>query len=191
MRLYKRAQSGFTLAELLIALAILGVIATFTIPKILNATGTAQNTAIAKEAASMVSGAFSEQQLTSGVTTATTAGVFLQYMNYVSLGSGTTVQTDGAACTSSLTAGIDCLKLHNGGVLSFNATNSPGSNTTTGAWLFNIDPDGSGAQTGATLVQYYSGRFTTYQQAGSPVPTTTTGVTPFTTDPAYIQNFGN
>jgi prepilin-type N-terminal cleavage/methylation domain-containing protein len=40
---------GFTLAELLISLAILGVIATFTLPKILGGTGSKQNIAIAKE----------------------------------------------------------------------------------------------------------------------------------------------
>lgn len=44
-----RTQSGFTLAELLIALTILGVIATFTIPKILTAQQASTYNAIAKE----------------------------------------------------------------------------------------------------------------------------------------------
>ncbi|MBL8031855.1 MAG: prepilin-type N-terminal cleavage/methylation domain-containing protein [Candidatus Doudnabacteria bacterium] len=41
---------GFTLAELLIALVILGVIATFTIPKVLYANQNTKYNAIAKEA---------------------------------------------------------------------------------------------------------------------------------------------
>lgn len=43
------SQPGFTLAELLIALAILGVIATFTIPKILQAQQNQEKHAIYKE----------------------------------------------------------------------------------------------------------------------------------------------
>ena len=42
-------QNGFTLAELLISLAILGVIATFTIPKILHGQDDAQRKAVLKE----------------------------------------------------------------------------------------------------------------------------------------------
>ena len=45
---------GFTLAELLIALAILGVIATFTIPKILAGSSESQNKALFKETISAI-----------------------------------------------------------------------------------------------------------------------------------------
>ena len=45
---------GFTLSELLIALGILGVIATFTIPKILNSQANSQKTAVFKEAIATV-----------------------------------------------------------------------------------------------------------------------------------------
>ena len=60
--MFKQAKSGFTLAELLIALAILGVIATFTIPKVLNSSSSSENSAIFKEAAGMVSGAMQAYQ---------------------------------------------------------------------------------------------------------------------------------
>lgn len=50
----KSAEKGFTLAELLIALGILGVIAAFTIPKILSATGQAQNTAALRDTVSIL-----------------------------------------------------------------------------------------------------------------------------------------
>lgn len=42
-------ENGFTLAELLIALAILGVIATFTIPKVLNSQQDGQKSAVFRE----------------------------------------------------------------------------------------------------------------------------------------------
>lgn len=57
-----RVYLGFTLAELLISLAILGVIATFTIPKIIKAQQDAKFNAIAKEAATMVTGAYQQYQ---------------------------------------------------------------------------------------------------------------------------------
>lgn len=47
-------QKAFTLAELLIALAILGVIATFTIPKVLTANQNGTFKAIGKETAAML-----------------------------------------------------------------------------------------------------------------------------------------
>ena len=59
----KNSQLAFTLAELLIALAILGVIATFTIPKILDSGSNSQWNAIGKEAAAMVSGAYQSYKL--------------------------------------------------------------------------------------------------------------------------------
>ena len=49
------SKSGFTLSELLIALAILGLIATFTIPKVLNSTDTASKQAVFKETLGMLS----------------------------------------------------------------------------------------------------------------------------------------
>jgi prepilin-type N-terminal cleavage/methylation domain-containing protein len=51
----RRYYSGFTLAELLIALAILGVIATFTIPKLLQSQQNQQKQAVLKETISIVS----------------------------------------------------------------------------------------------------------------------------------------
>ena len=57
------SQPAFTLAELLIALAILGVIATFTIPKILSGSTDAKWNASAKGAMTMVEGAYADYQI--------------------------------------------------------------------------------------------------------------------------------
>ena len=66
--------TGFTLAELLIALAILGVIATFTIPKILTSQANSQRNAIAKEVMSMISGAHQQLKSNNALSTSTTMG---------------------------------------------------------------------------------------------------------------------
>ncbi len=58
VRAKQRYASGFTLAELLIALALLGVIATFTIPKVLQANTDAKYNAEAKETIQMIANAY-------------------------------------------------------------------------------------------------------------------------------------
>lgn len=176
--------TGFTLAELLIALAILGVIATFTIPKILNSSQNGQNTAIAKEAASMISGAYSSYTLSLGAGTGVTAGALSQYMNYVALDTASTVgNSSGVVCGSSTAV---CLKLHNGGVLQYDTALSFG--TTTGAIPFSVDPDGSGSQDAMTFWQYYNGRLGTGGQSPG-VPAGSVAMYVTTTDPSYLSNW--
>lgn len=181
--------AGFTLAELLISLTILGVIATFTIPKVLNAGNASQNTAIAKEAASMVSGAFSSYQLNSSVDASTTSGLFTQYLNYVAVdtASAYTATTGTALQTCSTT--LLCLKLHNGGVLQLDAGQSFGGTGTTNALYFNMDPDGNGQAGRVTFVQYISGRLTTGQNMDAGTTTTGNTITVEPTDPTYLQNW--
>ena len=58
----KGLNSGFTLAELLIALLILGEISTFTIPKIIYSQQNQKYNAIAKESAAMISAAYQQYQ---------------------------------------------------------------------------------------------------------------------------------
>jgi prepilin-type N-terminal cleavage/methylation domain-containing protein len=180
----KRKAIGFTLAELLIALAILGVIATFTIPKIIGAAGNGQNTAIAKEAASMVSGAFSTYQLSNTLASGTTGGALTQYMNYVTIDSSTAT-TMVPACSAT----TPCIKLHNGGILQYGTANSFGGTATTNALYFNLDPDGAGAATTASFVQYYNGRLTTAGQQAAATASTGALATTYATDPYYIQNW--
>lgn len=110
--------SGFTLAELLIALAILGVIAMFTIPKLLMAQQNQQHIAQAKEAAAMFSGAFQQAKLAGLVTANTRPSDLTPYMNYVSLvtdGTATDAPPGGASHTCD--ASHACLKMATGGVL--------------------------------------------------------------------------
>jgi len=188
----RKSYRGFTLAELLIALAILGVIATFTIPKVLQASTSGQNTAIAKEAASMVSGAFSAYQLDNAVAAGTTAGAFTSYMNYVTVDTVTayTGTFTGDTALQTCTATLACLKLHNGGVLQYDTGESFAGTASTHAMYFNLDPDGNGTRGRITFVQYANGRMTTYQNR-SATNTAPSGVTLTTqgTDPTYLTNW--
>ncbi len=66
------AQKGFTLAELLIALALLGVIAAFTIPKIFNAAGNNRTVATLRETVSTLEQSYSDLRTQGIVPTAGT-----------------------------------------------------------------------------------------------------------------------
>jgi prepilin-type N-terminal cleavage/methylation domain-containing protein len=111
---------GFTLAELLIALAILGVIATFTIPKIITGSQNGQKLAAAKEVASMISGAYQQAQAAGIITGSSKPSDLTPYMNYISLDtSGTVIDAPLTAASYTCNSTNPCIKLANGGVLWF------------------------------------------------------------------------
>jgi prepilin-type N-terminal cleavage/methylation domain-containing protein len=173
----KKAHKGFTLAELLIALAILGVIATFTIPKILTSTGTAQFRAVAKEAASIVSGGMQDYMTNYAVTGTSTSANVLSNINYVSSDqtSATTVTGLPVACA----AATPCLVLHNGAYLQYRGADTFGGTATTNYLGFNLDPDGikSNSTTDIlTFALYYNGKLLTNRDT----ITGSTGATPLT-----------
>lgn len=163
---------GFTLAELLIALAILGVIATFTIPKVLNSQRSQEWNAAAKEAASMVSGTFQSYLLdntleTSPLSAVTAFNDLTPYMNYVKFISVGAIDNDpGSAGDASCVGTYRCYLLHSGGVLAFrnNLRICPPDT----AFFFFYDPDGTTTGTATNennairFFLYPNGRLTTY-----------------------------
>lgn len=130
---------GFTLAELLIALAILGLIATFTIPKVLQSSQDSTYKSIAKEVAAMLSEGYQVYKSKNGNSYMLNTDL-TPYLNYVSL--YTSSQVDSSEDCSN-TADIGCLKLHNGGILIYYAGDSFCQNPNAGMW-FEFDPDGKG-----------------------------------------------
>lgn len=162
-------KSGFTLAELLIALAILGVIATFTIPKVLNSSQNSEWNAIAKETVSMISGAYSSYKLNNTVSSVTNQNDLTPFMNFVRVDTISVIDSSEGLDTLNCggTATRLCLVLHNGSYLRFNTQQAMGGTNTTNALRFWLDPDGvySGSINGAgkslEIYLYYNGRITT------------------------------
>jgi prepilin-type N-terminal cleavage/methylation domain-containing protein len=158
------AWSGFTLAELLIALAILGVIATFTLPKVLQSQQNNQYKTIAKEAAGMLSGSYQAYQVQNIATGATGSSNLTPYMNYVSI--QTTGSIDGDAGTPTLACDVNniCLKLHNGAVFRLILSNTFGGTQSTRNIIATVDPDGvfTGNADSLFLLLYFNGRIGTH-----------------------------
>lgn len=121
---------GFTLAELLISLAILGVIATFTIPKVISAQQNQQKTAVLKETIAAISGVLMQGLQTGQLDPASnTDTYFLSNLNAVKLCS-TNSETEG--CWDVATQGSRMerdepgLIMHNGAtVVGFNDSGNP------------------------------------------------------------------
>jgi len=121
---------------------ILGVIATFTIPKVLSSQQDAQFKSIGKETAAMLSGTHQALKLQGSLSANTTKHDFTPYLNYVrviSVGQVDARQTNANHDCSSRT----CLLLHNGGVFHYGTGSDYfGGTESTNAVAFNLDPDG-------------------------------------------------
>lgn len=165
-------QRGFTLAELLIALAILGVIATFTIPKVLSSQQDGRYKAIAKETAAMGAEVLQNHKQKGLLTVSTGMQDLTQYMNYVKL--DTTSQIDQInynAGAYPCDATTRCLMLSNGAALNYNHGEPFSGTGALDSLQFTVDPDGKVTQSGSpvsgpgkstTFFIYYNGRLTTY-----------------------------
>jgi prepilin-type N-terminal cleavage/methylation domain-containing protein len=193
MRLSAKSQAGFTLAELLIALAILGVIATFTIPKILTATGTSQLKAVAKESASILSGAYQDFDTNYSVTSTTgpTTTGFLANVNYVAVVTGAPATSALTGLPTNCVTGTNtCLQLHNGAILQYRDANNFGGTASTNYIHFNIDPDGTKGTATTDIVTfklYANGKITdTSNGTGTTASGGTAGTDYVATTPSWF-----
>lgn len=164
---------GFTLSELLIALAVLGVIATFTIPKVLQSQQDSKYNTIAKEAASAVSDAYNSLRLAGKASTSSQMQDLTPYLNYVKVDSTTIIDNiPGIVDASCADANRQCLVLHNGAYLRYGTGASHTFTGDGGLIWFYIDPDGkrSGTSNGTgKSVQfnlYQNGRITSIGMDG-------------------------
>jgi prepilin-type N-terminal cleavage/methylation domain-containing protein len=167
--------SGFTLAELLISLAILGMIATFTIPKILTSSQNSQFSAEANETAGMISAAYRQAFALGLIGTGTKPSDLTSYMNYVKVDTTSEIDQEysspwgaGQYCD----ANNKCLVLHNGAkLLIWDDGGDFGGSNPTNAIYFDFDPDGKvtdgttdGPGKSVEFILYYNGRITTHYQ---------------------------
>ncbi len=140
---------GFTLAELLSALAILGVIATFTIPKVLQSSTNGQWNSSAKEFASTISAAYEAYRLENSVTTTFKAADLTPYMNYVRVDTSATIDSNYWGTVVQTCGGTTpCYKLHSGAMMVANTNNMAGTTASHGVW-FLFDPDGQVTEAGS------------------------------------------
>ncbi len=173
---------GFTLAELLISLAILGVIATFTIPKILSTQQNSSNIAKMKETAATLSAAFQQAKLAGTITSTTKPSDLTPYINYVSIDtSGTVVDDLNGGTSTTCNNSYPCIKLHNGVIIRADDLAAFGGTATTNCINFRIDPEPGYSGTtnpvrAVGIFLYYDGYMTSqsfiransYTSAGGP-----------------------
>lgn len=182
------AKEGFTLAELLIALAILGVIATFTIPKVLNSATNSKDTAKFKEAMSAISGAHSVARSENSLDATTRPFDLMSYINYVGRENSSSQfvsddLTSGGNCGS-----LNCFRLHSGGLLSASTGSFAGTGATN-AIYFGYNPDGNDATNGTIIFLFYNGRITTSGNLNG-LDTNVSDSLEGLTDPDYVD-FGS
>ena len=139
-----RSLQGFTLSELLVSLAVLGLIAAFAIPKVLTAVGESSARAIGNEMVGMISEAYQAERAANNgnISRGTTSQMLVDRMNYSTV---ITTTANGA------TTGV---QMQNGAQLGYAAadTFADGAIGVMGFW---IDPDGAGAA--STPVTVYLG----------------------------------
>jgi len=196
--------TGFSLAELLIALAIMGVLMTFTVPALIgsaNSNLSGKQSAMAKDVAYMLVSAYEQyRQANPTVSTNTTGGALTPYMNFVKTDTSSVIDThpnDGGNVSRTCSATQMCLKLHNGGILMLNQESFAGT-ATTNTIQFTFDPNASALSSGTAdgpnkAVQfelYYDGTVRTRGNAKSGTAHSMSGgFSACSCDPAWFTGF--
>lgn len=192
------AKKGFTLSELLVSLAVLGLIAAFAVPKVLTSVGNSTLLANAKEALSTISGAYEALKADYNGMIPTTLGNNLttgvpSKMSYAQIGTytqGALGIVDGFTAAVAA-AGVNSVRFANNAIVTFDTGDifTAAALTDIGRTVYNVDPDGTGPNKGFTVILGYDGRvfipgsvalaapFTRYTKAASG-DTEVTAITP-------------
>ena len=177
-------QQAFTLAELLIVLALLGIIAAFALPKLLQNSKLNQYNAMAKEAAMMVGQSYSLYQQNSVPSTTTRPRDLVPYMNGVSRPGGFSID-NGNGGTMTCNINDNCLQLHSGAILAFASLAFPGTDPLA-FMIFIFDPDGVGSEPALRYALYFNGQMTDW---GHLKPGSYSGYGPATADPTRVASW--
>lgn len=176
-------EKGFSLVELLIALALMGTITVFTISKLLNVTQANDYKWRIQMAASMISGAYARYQQDNTVTTGMKPSDLTPYMNYVKFISNSSVSMDNLSCSSGggpCSGTHPCVQLHNGALLRFWDVESFGSLAPGYAIIFQVDADNNASNDNQVELHLYAtnGRVATRSEITNPTLTSSGSRTP-------------
>jgi prepilin-type N-terminal cleavage/methylation domain-containing protein len=177
---------GYTLAELITALAIYGLLATFTIQKILTTQRYAAYNANLKEMMSTVAQAYERFRNERGASSTATAYDLLPYINYVRQDTSSTVQTNDSPTHTCDNGPWYCYVMHNGGILLLFSGQSFGGTSNLHAIAVLYDPDGSGPVMGCWMTLYYNGRITTLAKMTSGT-VTSLGPESIVSEPSWVR----
>ena len=195
-------------SQILVVLFIGFVAWTVIIPKVPGDGLLPHNSAIAKEAAAMINGAFSAYMDKNKLSKHTKPSNFLPFMNYVAIDTTDSYRNENTPlmpnwlnklwgkvtmsdqqdtplqpCSNRL----PCVKLHNGGILQYDSEQIFGGMNSTNAIFFNFDPDGKGPQGRVSFYQYANGRLTTGENQVSGTIVSAGTMTSQNKDPAYLK----
>ncbi len=187
---FRKCLKGFTLAELLICVALIGVISAIAIPKILTAQQNAETIAVTKEVFAMVSGAYTQYAASNTASASTTEMDLTPFMNYVKVVSGNQIDQNpgfsgGITCGS---AGAHCLRIHNGSILMYFDYFSFGGTSNLNALGFIYDPDGvyTGLDDSIKFYLYFNGRISTRERMAPNTSSSINTLNPYAgADPAW------
>jgi prepilin-type N-terminal cleavage/methylation domain-containing protein len=168
------AKKGFTLSELLVSLAVLGLIAAFAVPKVLTSVGNSTLIANAKEAISTVSGAYEALKADFNGMLPTTMGLNMQTgipskMSFNQRGDyipGAIGAPDQFNIVAAPAAATNAVRFANNAVIAFNPADTFFTTTprtaaipnAQGRVAFEVDPDGVGPNKGFSVILGYDGR---------------------------------
>jgi len=188
-------KKGFTLAELLICVTILGEIAAFAIPKIIYSQQNSRFNAVAKEDLATLAQAYQVLSLNGRVSQNTTAKDLITYINYTKYDTSSLIDdVYGYAGTVSCDSTNPCTRLTNGSVIKFNACSFSGTTPNTNVIEVYVDPDGTVTSSGAANSDgksvrgyiYYSGRIATWGSIDSGATSSCFGWNRYQ-DPPYLS----
>lgn len=166
-----RSLQAFTLAELLVSLSVLGLVAAFAIPKVLLSVSDQSTKAAGREAFAMLNDAFMAYKATKGgiVDSGASGGTLFSFINYKqeltasttpTFDQGLTLSSAATPTTELTVANGKAYEMLNGLVVAFRTADDMTENGTTnkGTLGFEVDPDGTGSAEPITIFLASDGR---------------------------------